>query len=143
MARWAAAGALWCLSVLGILSIGIFVAPVAVATTVWAWRASAERRVLVAGVPIGAAVMLLAFAPVLASNAGCSESGSVSATSTSTGTEGCGDVMPWPVVGLAVLLAAFGSAAYWLLVRRRGTGDARSRPDRRRLPEPQQPGRLR
>ena len=119
-AIWGVAGALVALTLLSLLSIGIFILPLAViALAVAGWRASGwpEGVGLVAGV--GATCLVIAF---LSRDYEPCDDGPLTVSPGETSAE-CGgtDPVPWLVVGIALVGASVGAH---LLLQRRGAVSA-------------------
>ncbi len=110
-AAWAGVGALYTVSLLGALSIGLFVLPIAVVATLLLvrWHSAGAS---VAGVIAGLGLPLLLVAYLNRSGPG------TVCTTTSGGGESCTDEWnPWPWLIAALALLAMGIAAFLLLRR--------------------------
>ena len=133
-AAWLVVGASWCLALLGALSIGVFVAPVALLLTVLLLLAL--RRGSAVGLPglLSGPALLLCYVAYLnrggPSSGGCTRThqGTVCAGSATGSPSGAGagttteqwDPMPWLAAGVVFLVAG---VVLFLLIRRQARRD--------------------
>ena len=110
-ALWAVAGAALCLAVLSVLTIGVFVLPVAVAALIalLAWQRSRNHSAV--GLLAGAGTLLFYVAYL-------NRGGPGTVCTTSAGSTACMDEFsPWPWLGAGLLLVAAGTCVFLLLQR--------------------------
>ena len=106
-AAWILVGGLYALGQLSILTIGIFVLPVAVLATVLLWRHQAARR----GIPGLLAGLALPFFYVSLLN----HNGPGMICSAIEGGTGCTEeTNPWPWFAAGLALLALGTSTFWL-----------------------------
>ncbi|MGH3397085.1 MAG: hypothetical protein ACRDPO_20585 [Streptosporangiaceae bacterium] len=107
---WAAVGAGWCVALLGVLSIGLFVLPLVIGALIVLLVWPGGRTIAALG-----AVSGLGLVPLVVAYLNRGGPGDVCTTSASGGQSCTTEWSPWPWLGAGLALVALGAVAFGLL----------------------------